>query len=230
MLAGRATRDDLLRPGVERRRHAAGGPRRSRAVRRHAGLLRAVLDLRRSSALWEFRTNWTTPTSSTFQNVQNVTVAGFDANMCNYARNCIPQPGTTVKLDAISDRLMYRLQYRNFGTHQTLVTNHTVDVGSDHAGVRWYELRKTTGNWAVQQQGTFAPDAAHRWMGSVAMNGAGDMALGYSVSSSSIYPSIRATGRLATDAAGTMTRVRQRSSTAPAARRIPRRAGATTAR
>ena len=156
-------------------------------------------------ALWEFRTNWTTPTSSTFQNVQNVTVAGFDANMCNYARNCIPQPGTTVKLDAISDRLMYRLQYRNFGSYQTLVTNHTVDVGSDHAGVRWYELRKTTGNWAVQQQGTFAPDAAHRWMGSVAMNGAGDMALGYSVASSSIYPSIRTTGRLATDAAGTMT-------------------------
>jgi hypothetical protein len=125
--------------------------------------------------------------------------------MCNYARNCIPQPGTTVKLDAISDRLMFRLQYRNFGTHQTLVTNHTVDVGSDHAGVRWYELRKTTGNWAVQQQGTFAPDAAHRWMGSIAMNGAGDIAVGYSVSSSSIYPSIRTTGRLATDAAGVMT-------------------------
>jgi hypothetical protein len=155
--------------------------------------------------LWEFRTNWTTPASSTFQNVQNVTVAAFDANMCNYARNCIPQRDTTVKLDAISDRLMYRLQYRNFGSYQTLVTNHTVDVGSDHAGVRWYELRKTTASWAVQQQGTFAPDAAHRWMASVAMNGAGDMALGYSASSSSIYPSIRVTGRLASDPAGTMT-------------------------
>lgn len=154
--------------------------------------------------VWEFKTDWTTPANSTFTNVQNLGVTAFDSNMCGGARNCIPQPGGT-KVDAIADRLMYRLQYRNFGSYQTMVVNHTIDVdNTDHAGVRWYELRKSGTSWAVNQQGTYAPDAAHRWMGSVAMNGVGDMALGFSTSSTSIYPSIRYTGRLAADPAGQM--------------------------
>ncbi len=93
---------------------------------------------------------------------------------------------------------MYRLQYRNFGTHQSMVTNHTVNVGSSRAGVRWYELRNTGGNWSIYQQGTYAPaDGNHRWMGSIAMNGNGDIGLGYSVSGSSTYPSIRVAGQTA---------------------------------
>ena len=108
-------------------------------------------------------------------------------------------------LDAIADRLMYRLQYRNFGGYQTLVSNHTVDVGSDHAGIHWFELRKTgAGAWSMHQQGVYAPDEHHRWMGSLAMDHNGDIALGYSVSSSSVYPSIRYTGRLAGDPLGEM--------------------------
>jgi hypothetical protein len=158
--------------------------------------------------IWNFHVDWDTPANSTFSLDRKLTVAAFDSNLCGYDRNCIPQPGG-VNVDAISDRPMYRLQYRNFGSDQTpdqvLVTNHTVDVGSDHAGVRWYELRNTGSGWSINQQGTYAPDSDHRWMGSVAMNGAGDIGLGYSVASTTTYPSIRFTGRLNSDTLGQMT-------------------------
>jgi len=154
--------------------------------------------------LWDFHVDWSTPSNSSFSLDRTLTVDGFDSNLCNYSRNCIPQPGG-VAVDSLSDRLMFRLQYRNFGDHQSLVTNHSVDVGDDRAGVRWYELRDTGGGWSVHQQGTFAPGSDHRWLGSAAMNGAGDIGLGYSVSSTSTYPSIRYTGRLNGDSPGTMT-------------------------
>ncbi|MCH8296385.1 T9SS type A sorting domain-containing protein, partial [Candidatus Poribacteria bacterium] len=104
-----------------------------------------------------------------------------------------------------SDRLMHRLQFRYFGGHATMVTNHTVDVGGNRAGIRWYELRNSGAGWGIHQQGTYAPGAnTHRWMASIAMNGDGTIALGYSASSSSIHPSIGVTGRLSGDALGTM--------------------------
>lgn len=156
--------------------------------------------------IWKFHVDWSNPASnSTFTFDKTLATAAFDSNLCGYSRNCISQPGTPVRVDALSDRLMFRLQYRNFGDGQALVTNHSVDVGSDHAGVRWYELRNSGSGWNIYQQGTFAPDSDHRWMGSVAMNGAGDMALGYSVSSTSTYPSVRFTGRLNGDPLGLMT-------------------------
>ena len=155
--------------------------------------------------VWEFRVDWTNPSASTFTHAASLGTAGFDSNLCGYSRNCIPQPGGT-NVDALSDRLMYRLQYRNFGDHQSLVVDHAVDVnGSDRAGIRWYELRNSGGGWSVYQQSTYSPDANHRWMGSIAMNSAGDIGLGYSVSSTSTFPSIRFTGRLDGDAPGAMT-------------------------
>jgi hypothetical protein len=157
-------------------------------------------------SVFEFHTDWTTPGNSTFNQVATLNTAPYDSDMCgDNSRNCIPQPSGT-NLDSISDRLMYRLQYRNFGDYQTLVVNHTVDVdGTDHAGIRWYELRNTGAGWNIYQQSTFAPDANHRWMASVAMNKKGEMALGYSISSTSIYPSIRFTGRLDGDPLDQMT-------------------------
>lgn len=165
--------------------------------------------------IYEFQPNFTTPASSTFTERPEspLTVAAWDPNMCGYARNCIPQPpavppasGTTQPVDAISDRLMHRLAYRNFGTHEALVTNHTVDVGGDHAAVRWYELRRALspipGNFTVYDQGTQAPNATHRWMGSAAIDAVGNLAVGYSASSTSVYPSIYYAGRLATDSPG----------------------------
>ena len=99
------------------------------------------------------------------------------------------------------------LAYRNFGDHETLTFNQTVDVGDvpNHAGIRWYELRKTGGGqWSIFQQGTFAPDVGHRWIGSLGMDEAGNMVIGYNVSGG-VYPSLRIGGRLAGDAPGTMT-------------------------
>src|ERR1041385_3282160 len=120
-------------------------------------------------SLWEFHVDWTTPGNSTFgNNLQpntHLDTAPFDWDLCGFSRNCIPQPGTGQGLDAISDRLMFRIQYRNFGSYHTLVTNHTVDAdGTDHAGPRWYELRDDGSGWAIHDQGTYAPDSDNRWM------------------------------------------------------------------
>jgi hypothetical protein len=154
--------------------------------------------------IFEFSTDWGTPANTTFTEVANVPVAPFDNNMCSGARSCIPQPDTDQGVDAIADRIMMHLWYRNFGTHESLVTNQTVDVGDDHAGLRWYEFRNPGANAYVMQQGTFAPDEHHRWMGSIAMDRMGNMALGYSIASGTMYPSIRYTGRLAGDPLGVM--------------------------
>jgi hypothetical protein len=155
--------------------------------------------------MWAFHADWVTTTNSTFTKIGALPVAAFDTEMCGGSRNCIPQPGGTA-VDAIADRLMYRMQYRNFGAYQTIVANHTVDVnGSNQAGVRWYELRNSGSGWSIYQQGTFAPDANNRWMASTAMNGQGEIGLGYSISSSSVYPSVYFTGRLASDPLGQMT-------------------------
>ncbi len=162
-----------------------------------------------SLRIWAFHVDWTTTADSTFGVSGNpntiLDTAPFDANLCNFSANCIPQHGTTRRLDALSDRLMYRLQYRHFGDHDSLVVNHTVDVdGTDHAGIRWYEIRDPGGTPVIYQQGTYAPDSAHRWMGSVAMDKNGNMALGYSVSDGDLFPSIRYVGRLTDDPLGTL--------------------------
>src|SRR5207237_9827462 len=117
---------------------------------------------------------------------------------------CSPQSGTSPNLDSLADRLMYRLAYRNFGDHESLVVNHSITAGSS-TGIRWYELRSPGSSPTIFQSGTWAPDANYRWMGSAAMDGAGNIALGYSVSSSSTKPAIRFPGRLAADPPGTMT-------------------------
>ncbi len=123
-------------------------------------------------------------------------------------QECIPQKGTDQKLDAIAEWPMWRLQYRNFGTHETLVGNFTarVDDTGEQAGIYWFELQKQAGSdtWEMHNQATYAPDDLHRWMGSIAMDQSGNIALGYSVSGSDLYPSIRYTTRLATDAQHTL--------------------------
>lgn len=156
--------------------------------------------------IWSFHADWTTTSNSYFAHTTDVATAAFDSNLCNYSQSkCIDQPGTSVKLDPVADKMMYRLQYRNFGGYQTLVLNHSVDAnGNDRAGIRWYELRDSGSGWAVNQQGTYSPDSSHRWMGSAAMDSAGDIAVGYSLSSSSVEPSIAYAGRVPTDPAGTL--------------------------
>jgi hypothetical protein len=151
-------------------------------------------------AYWKFHVDWSNPANTTFSGPSTLTVASYTP-ACD---SCIPASGGHT-LDSLSDRLMFRLAYRNFGDHQALVTSHSVTAGSS-VGERWYEFRLDgSGNPSVFQQGTYAPDSTYRWMGSIAMDKVGNIGLGYSDSSSSTHPSIRITGRLAGDPAGTMT-------------------------
>lgn len=158
-----------------------------------------------SLQFWKFHVNWTTPSSSTFTGPTTVATAAYN-ELCPNTRSCVKQPSTTVGLDGLGDRLMHRLAYRNFGTYETLVATHNVNAAGSgtQAGVRWYEIRNPNGTPTIVQQSTFAPDATNRWLGSVAQDRNGDIALVYSASSSSVYPSIRYTGRLSTDAASTL--------------------------
>ena len=156
-----------------------------------------------------FHVDFKTPSNSTFTGLGGsmpiAGVAHFDL-ACGGAGACIPQRGVSDLLDSLGDRLMYRLAYRNFsGDHQAWLVSHSVTAGSS-VGERWYEFRapENSTSLSVYQQGTFAPDSKYRWMGSIAMDSAQDIALGYSVSSSSLYPSISFTGRVPGDALGTM--------------------------
>jgi hypothetical protein len=105
---------------------------------------------------------------------------------------------------------MFRLAYRNFGTSESLIANHTVNAATNpayRAGVRFYQLTRATPSapFTIAEQQTFAGapgDTANRWMGSGAMNFQGDIAVGYSVSSTSVFPSIRYAAKLNSDPAG----------------------------
>jgi len=147
-----------------------------------------------SLRMWEVDVDWEIPSNSSMTNTTSLCVDPYSNPWYN-----ISQPGTTTQLWSRFGRLMYRLQYRNFGTHEVLLTNHTVNAaGLGQAGIRWYEIRNNGGGWEIYQQGTFAlADGNGRWMGSMAMNGNGDIAIGYSVSGSSTYPSIRLAGQTA---------------------------------
>lgn len=167
-------------------------------------------DTAASLALWKAHIDWATPGDSTLTGPIAITVPAYVEACSIGAQNgvCIPQANTTQQLDSLSDRLMYRLAYRNFIDHESLVVNHSVDVGSgsnSNVGVRWYEIRSPGAAPVVFQSGTYAPDANYRWMGSIAMDQSGNIALGFSCSGTSIKPQIHLTARLAGDAAGQMT-------------------------
>jgi hypothetical protein len=137
---------------------------------------------------------------------------------CN-GGNCIPQPGSTATLDSLADRLMFRLAYRNFLDHESLVVSHSVDPGISGvvSGVRWYDFRISGQPDSVcstfpctYQQGTVAdvPNGRSRWMPSISMDGAENVLVGYSTTgkvNGSENHSIRYTGRAKGDPLGTMT-------------------------
>lgn len=159
--------------------------------------------------LFKFNVDWATPGNSTFTFTNQINVAGFDSVFpCTpSARACIPQPGTTTKLDILSyrQRPLHRLSYRNFGTHESLVTTQSVEATTGIAGMRWWEIRSPNSSPTIFQEGTYSPDNVHRWMGSISMDKQGNMMLGYSVSdATNVFPGVRYTGRLANDPLGTM--------------------------
>jgi uncharacterized membrane protein len=152
--------------------------------------------------LFKFHVNWITPSSSTFTGPTTIPVTSF-SEACG-GGTCVPQSSTTQQLDSLGDRLMYRFAYRNFGSYESLVVSQSVNTGNGNTGVRWYEIRNPGTSPTIYQQGTFAPDSNYRWMPSIAEDEKGDIALGYSVSSSAMFPAISFTGRVPTDTLGTM--------------------------
>jgi hypothetical protein len=161
--------------------------------------------------LWKFTADFTTPANSTFVLTHTIPILPYDTMFAPCSgRSCIPQPGTSNKIDILSyrQRPMHRLAYRNFGTHESLVTNQSVEAVANIAGIRWWEIRDPDGSPVIFQEGTYAPgatDGIHRWMGSIAMDQSGNMALGYSASdATSTYPSSWYSGRLVGDPLGTM--------------------------
>lgn len=158
-------------------------------------------------AYWKFDVDFESPAESSFTGPFALEVGNFiPACWFESSWDCIEQDDSDTGLDSLDDRLMNRLAYQNFGTHQSLVVTHSV-VDGDSIGVRWYELRiepeSTTPT--VHQTGTYVPDSSSRWMSSAAQNQNGDIAIGYSKSSSTMFPAIAYTGRLASDPLDQMT-------------------------
>ena len=163
--------------------------------------------------IWELAVQWNSKPVASLKLAAQLPVAAFDSVFpcAPTSRDCLPQPGITNPaqyLDVLSyrQRPTWRLAYRNFKSYETLVTNQSVEALPGIAGVRWYEIRRTNGVYSLFQQGTYAPDNVHRWMGSAAMDKVGNIALGYSVvDGDSVYPGIRYTARLFGDPLGQMT-------------------------
>jgi hypothetical protein len=170
--------------------------------------------------LWEFDYDESTPANSTFVMTNTLPTAAFNSVMgggCAATRQCIPQPNTSNEIDHLGyrQRPLFRFAYRNFGTHESLVTNQSVSAGNgpngEVSGIRWWELRSPGTGGIIFQEGTYAPgltDGIHRWMGSIAMNSLGDIALGYSASNGTnpaLFPSSFYTARHDGDPPGQMT-------------------------
>ncbi len=156
--------------------------------------------------IWNFHVDWTNTASSTFTKAGTVAVDAFDSNMCGGARNCIPQPGG---IEGRRDRRPPDVpppvpQLRRLPDPRPQPHGGCQRRGPGRrALVRAPQHRLGLGS--STSQATYSPDATHRWMASVAMNGKGEIALGYTASSTSVYPSVRFTGRVPTDPLGQMT-------------------------
>lgn len=160
--------------------------------------------------VWSINLDWEDETNTTFSSV-SLPTAPFDSEACGGGglpgTACVTQPEIGRTLDGIMTILMNNISYYNFGSHESAVYNTSVNAGMDTLTVRWGELRRYPGqNWELYQEGGVAGgDGLHRWMGSISMNGKGDIGLAYSVSGDSLYPSLRYTGRRDGDPLGEMT-------------------------
>jgi hypothetical protein len=171
-----------------------------------AGSPNYFMDIQDTSNLnfYKFHVDFANPANSTFSAPVQIPVAPFNG-ICQFSFRlaCIQQPAPGEKVDAIADRLMFRLAYRNLGTHESLVVNHTIEGGA-MAGVRWYEIRSPQAAPFVFQQGTVVDPELSFWMGSIAMDKVGNIALGFSASEKRLNPSVFAVGRRPSDPLGTM--------------------------
>ncbi len=161
--------------------------------------------------IFEFHVDWNNSANSTFTGPINIEVSEFDTNLggTNFGDLSVIQP-TGTNLFPLKQPLMWRVQHRTINDKQYIVGNMVTDVdGNDLHGVRWFQLERpaatVTEGWSLADEGTYAlGDTVNRWMASTAMDGDGNIAIGYNVSDSSTFPGMRYAGRLTTDPAGTM--------------------------
>ncbi|HEX6011031.1 MAG TPA: hypothetical protein VFY87_04335 [Geminicoccaceae bacterium] len=177
---------------------------RHRDTEIHGGSAPAGKDL---IELWRVAVDFARPSVSALVPLPPVPVADFDSDLCGGgAFPCIRQKGTTNRLDAIPEVIMWPLQYRKLPSREVLVGTLTTNVSTgDRAGLYWFDLQRTTGGWSARQSAAYAPGTSlNRWMGSIGVDKQGNPALGYSGSSNTQFPSIRVTGRLAGDPLGSL--------------------------
>ena len=154
--------------------------------------------------LFRFHADFSNPAASTFTGPVLIEVAPF-TEICARATTvaCIPEPEPGEKVDGLSDRVMFRLAYRNFGDHEALVANHTVKGGA-LGGVRWYEIRNPGATPSIFQQGTIIDPDTDFWLGSAAMDRVGNIAVGFNAMSKRDFSSVYVAGRRPSDPAGSM--------------------------
>ena len=163
--------------------------------------------------VYKFHVDWNSISLSTFTGPDTPIAA---SSWPTFAAS-VPQPGTAMTLDSLSNRAMVQNQYTNFGGTESLWVAHTVrrQNTSGFAAPRWYQVNVTGGtvNPTIPQAATWDPDGAnviHRWMPSVAVDRAGNMAMGYSTSNATTeFPSIKYAGRLAADPVNTFSQTEQ---------------------
>jgi hypothetical protein len=159
--------------------------------------------------MWTYQVDWINAANTTLTAEPSIDIAEIDSDLCGLtAFFCFPQPNSSTTLDPLREVIMNRLQYVNFEDYEALAGNLVTDVsGADHGGIRWFELRNTGGGWTLYQEGTYAPDADHRWMAASALDQSGNFAVAYNVSSTTTFPSLRYTGRLVDDPLNVLTQV-----------------------
>lgn len=154
---------------------------------------------------WKYHVDWNNPANTTLTGPTKITVAPYHYLCDGQLTSCVPQSGTDRRLDAQGDKLMSRVVYRRIGKQQSIVASHSVNTSEGGGGVHWYEFRLDgKGDAKLYQQGTFAPDRNFRWLGSAAMDGKGNIGIGYSFGGAADFPVQRFTGRTPKDPKGVM--------------------------
>jgi len=159
--------------------------------------------------IWTTTVNWASPGSSTISSPQILNTNSFDSVFDGGSFQNLNEPGSGPDIDALQAAMMYMTNYRRFGTHNSVVMNFVVDVtGSDSvAGIRWYELRQNNDGdpWTIYQEGTYSQAGHSVFCGSINMDSQGNIGLGYTIVSNTLFTSLRYTGRSVSDPLGTMT-------------------------
>lgn len=156
--------------------------------------------------VWKFHVDWNDPSRTKVDGPVKIAVAPYHYLCDGQLTSCVPQPGTDRRLDAQGDKLMTRLVYRRIGNQESIVAVHSVNTSIGAGGVRWYEFRlDKKRDVKLYQQGTYAPDKFYRWLGTAAMDGHGNIGIGYSLGGTPNFVGQRFAGRVAGDPKGVMT-------------------------